>query len=68
MNNITQREISTGKNPMGLAASVLYMSCIKKGEDITQSIISDEAGVSTVTLSSLYKTVFMSSFRTFYTF
>jgi transcription initiation factor TFIIIB Brf1 subunit/transcription initiation factor TFIIB len=35
MNNITQREISTGKNPMGLAASVLYVSCTKTGETNT---------------------------------
>src|SRR5919199_782096 len=35
MNNITQREISTGKNPIGLAASVLYVSCTKTGETNT---------------------------------
>jgi transcription initiation factor TFIIB len=36
MNNVTQKEISTGKNPMGLAATVLYISCIKTGEHKTQ--------------------------------
>ena len=50
MYDVTKREISAGKNPMGLAASVLYMSCIKTGEDITQYVISDAAGVSAVTL------------------
>ena len=29
MNNVTKREISTGKDPMGLAASVLYVSCFE---------------------------------------
>ena len=55
MNNITQREISTGKNPMGLAASVLYISSLKTGENITQSNLSDAAGVTEVTLRNRYK-------------
>lgn len=55
MNNVTKREISTGKNPMGLAASVLYMSSIKTGENITQGNLSDAAGVTEVTLRNRYK-------------
>jgi transcription initiation factor TFIIB len=55
MNNITKREISAGKNPMGLAASVLYMSSIKTGENITQGNLSDAAGVTEVTLRNRYK-------------
>jgi transcription initiation factor TFIIB len=55
MNNITKREISAGKNPMGLAASVLYMSSLKTGENITQSNLSDAAGVTEVTLRNRYK-------------
>ena len=55
MNNITKREISTGKNPMGLAASVLYMSSLKTGENITQGDLSDAAGVTEVTLRNRYK-------------
>src|ERR687886_1940549 len=55
MNNVTKREISTGKNPMGLAASVLYMSSLKTGENITQSNLSNAAGVSEVTLRAAYK-------------
>ena len=31
MNKVTENEISAGKDPMGLAATVLYMSCIKTG-------------------------------------
>ena len=55
MNNVTKREISTGKNPMGLAASVLYMSSMKTGENITQGDLSDAAGVTEVTLRNRYK-------------
>jgi transcription initiation factor TFIIB len=55
MNNITQREISTGKNPMGLAASVLYISSLKNGENITQYHLSNAAGVTEVTLRNRYK-------------
>jgi transcription initiation factor TFIIB len=55
MNNITKREISVGKNPMGLAASVLYMSSLKTGENITQGHLSDAAGITEVTLRNRYK-------------
>jgi transcription initiation factor TFIIB len=55
MNNITKTEISTGKNPMGLAASVLYMSSLKTGENITQGHLSGAAGVTEVTLRNRYK-------------
>jgi transcription initiation factor TFIIB len=55
MNNIAKRELSAGKNPMGLAASVLYMSSIKTGENITQGNLSDAAGVTEVTLRNRYK-------------
>jgi transcription initiation factor TFIIB len=55
MNNVTKREISVGKNPMGLAASVLYASCLKTGENRTQGDISTAAGVTEVTLRNRYK-------------
>src|ERR1044072_6690190 len=50
MEKVTENEISAGKDPMGLAATVLYMSCIKTGENITQKEISNVAGVTEVTL------------------
>ena len=55
MDNVTKREISTGKNPMGLAASVLYISSMKTGENITQGDLSNAAGVTEVTLRNRYK-------------
>ena len=45
MNDITKNEISAGKDPMGLAASVLYMSSLNTGDTITQMDIADAAEV-----------------------
>jgi transcription initiation factor TFIIB len=55
MNNVTKREISTGKDPMGLAAAVLYLASLNTGENITQANIADAAGVTEVTIRSRYK-------------
>ena len=41
---------SAGKNPMGLAATILYLACLKTGENKTQIDIADAAGVTGVTL------------------
>lgn len=43
-------EISAGKNPMGLAGAVLYLSCKGYNEEITQNKIAEVAGVTEVTL------------------
>ena len=53
--NVTQNEISAGKDPMGLAATVPYISCIKTGEKISQKEISNVAGVTEVTLRNRVK-------------
>ena len=55
MNNITRREISAGKNPMGLAATVLYISCRDTGEHRTQKGIAKAAGITDVTLRNKFK-------------
>ena len=49
MHSVTTSGISTGKDPMGLAASVIYLSCLNRGESRTQSDIADTAGVTEVT-------------------
>jgi transcription initiation factor TFIIB len=54
MNIVTKKEISAGKDPMGLAASVLYMSCLKTRERRTQMEIAHSAGVSEVTVRNRY--------------
>ena len=46
---------SAGKNPMGLAATVLYISCIKTGENMSQKEISNAAGITEVTLRNRIK-------------
>jgi transcription initiation factor TFIIB len=40
---------------MGLAATVVYISCIKTGENITQRDIAQAAGVTDVTLRTTFK-------------
>ena len=55
MNKVTREEISAGKDPMGLAASVLYLSSIENGETITQSNIAEAAGVTEVTVRNRAK-------------
>ena len=46
---------SAGKDPMGLAAAALYMSCIKNGESMTQRDIAEAANVTEVTIRNRYK-------------
>jgi transcription initiation factor TFIIB len=55
MSNVMKEEISAGKDPMGLAASVLYLSSIKTGEAITQMSIAKAAGVTEVTVRNRFK-------------
>jgi transcription initiation factor TFIIB len=55
MDEITEKQISAGKNPMGLAATILYLSCLKTGENKTQTDISQAAGVTEVTLRNRFK-------------
>jgi transcription initiation factor TFIIB len=55
MDKVKQNEISAGKDPMGLAATVIYISCIKTGQNISQKEISNVAGITEVTLRNRYK-------------
>lgn len=50
-----QARISAGKDPMGLAASALYVACTLEGEDITQRDVAEAAGVTEVTIRNRYK-------------
>src|SRR6188472_3345541 len=55
MNDLTTTEneillLSAGKDPMGFAATILYMSCLKTGEDTTQTQMAHAAGVTDVTI------------------
>jgi transcription initiation factor TFIIB len=55
MKSVTKSGISAGKDPMGLAASVLYLSCLNTGESKTQTDIAEAAGVTEVTVRNRYK-------------
>jgi transcription initiation factor TFIIB len=50
MTQIIHRGISAGKNPMSVAATVLYISSSKAGENITQLHIANAAGITEVTI------------------
>lgn len=55
MNDTIKKEISAGKDPMGLAAAVLYLSCLTVGEATTQREIAVAAGVTEVTIRNRFK-------------
>jgi transcription initiation factor TFIIB len=55
MNDTINKEISAGKDPMGLAAAVLYLSCLTVGEATTQREIAMAAGVTEVTIRNRFK-------------
>jgi transcription initiation factor TFIIB len=50
MQDIVKNEISAGKNPVGLAAAVLYLACQLNNETRTQENIADASGVTEVTM------------------
>jgi transcription initiation factor TFIIB len=55
MNDLINKEISAGKDPMGLAATVLYLSCLRNDEARTQKEIAEAAGVTEVTMRNRFK-------------
>jgi transcription initiation factor TFIIIB Brf1 subunit/transcription initiation factor TFIIB len=59
MNEVSKKNeillLSVGKNPMELAASILYLSCLKTGEKIRLNDIAQAAGVTEVTLRNRFK-------------
>jgi len=57
MKAVTKSGVSAGKDPMGLAASVLYIACLNTGESRTQTDIADAAGVTEVTVRNRYKSL-----------
>ena len=46
---------SSGKDPMGLAATALYIACLKYGGSITQRDLAEAAGVTEVTIRNRLK-------------
>ncbi len=54
MYQLNKKEISAGKDPMSVAATVLYMACLNTGEKRTQIDIAQAAGITVVTLRNRY--------------
>jgi transcription initiation factor TFIIB len=50
MNALTAMGVSTGKSPLGLAATVIYVVCKNTGEERTQKALAEAAGVTDVTI------------------
>jgi len=55
LQDVQKRKESSGKDPMGLAASALYLACVKNGVTITQRDLAEASGVTEVTIRNRYK-------------
>jgi transcription initiation factor TFIIB len=55
MDYAANKEKRGGKNPMGFAASILYMTCLINGEHINQRTLAEAAGVTEVTIGNRLK-------------
>lgn len=51
------KQIAIGKDPLGIAAAVIYVACIQNNERRTQKEIADAAGVTEVTVRNRYKAI-----------
>ncbi|MFZ0222693.1 MAG: TFIIB-type zinc ribbon-containing protein [Candidatus Nitrosopolaris sp.] len=57
MYHLNKKEISAGKDPMGFAATVLYIACLNTGEKRIQTDIAKAAGITEVTLRNRYRDI-----------
>jgi transcription initiation factor TFIIB len=55
MSRIKKEEYSAGKNPMCLAATMLYVASCRTGESISQKEIAEAAGVTSVTVRARFR-------------
>ncbi|MFB5631875.1 MAG: transcription initiation factor IIB family protein [Nitrosopumilus sp.] len=55
LQEVQESKESAGKDPMGLAATALYVSCIKNGELITQRDLAEASDVTEVTIRNRFK-------------
>ena len=49
--------ITSGKNPMAVAATVVYVAAIKNGEMVTQTKMAEVSEVSSVTIRNIRQTL-----------
>jgi transcription initiation factor TFIIB len=57
MSQLISMEVTAGKDPMGMAAAVLYISCMNSGEKRTQSDIARAAGITEMTLRNRCRSI-----------
>ena len=57
MYDLNRKELPAGKDPMGIAATVLYIACLYTGEKRTQTNIAQAAGITEVTLRNRYRQI-----------
>jgi transcription initiation factor TFIIB len=55
MNDVVNSGLSAGKDPMGLAATVVYASCVRTGERKSQIDIANAADITEVTIRNRFK-------------
>ena len=55
LKDANDQRVTAGKDPMGMAASALYISCVKYDVDVSQKDIAMAAGVTEVTIRNRYK-------------
>jgi transcription initiation factor TFIIB len=55
LKDANDRRITDGKDPMGMAASALYIACTRYSVDVSQRDIALAAGVTEVTIRNRYK-------------
>ena len=57
MYDLNRKEVPAGKDPMGIAETVLYIACLYTGEKRTQTDIAQAAGITEMTLRNRYKDI-----------
>jgi transcription initiation factor TFIIB len=50
-----ENRLTAGKDPMGMAASALYIACVAQNADVSQKDVAMAAGVTEVTIRNRYK-------------
>lgn len=57
IHQVDRNKTIVGKDPMGIAAAILYIACLNVDEKRTQSEISQAAGITEMTLRNIYKVI-----------
>jgi transcription initiation factor TFIIB len=55
MKELVNTQLPAGKRPMSLAATILYLSCLRNNEAVTQKELAEAAGVTEVTMRNRIK-------------